>query len=286
MKARELEEMRLLEDRHPWFRARRRALEPFVIEALTAAPEGAWLDLGAGTGANVEAWGGARPCIALDRASEALAHLRARTGCAPAKLLQGTAEHLPLADHSVACVTAFDLLEHVDDRATLNEIARVLKPGGRLVVSVPTWPSLWSAHDRALGHRRRYRPRELSALLEDNGFALRASRAFLCSALPFVWLLRKVHPRRAPASGGSETTDFAALGPVATRFLGLCLRLDALLARVVPPRVGLSLFVACERRQDLRRAAKIARKSSSGRSSGSSSSSSSQTERPAATVAR
>ena len=288
MKRRELEEMRALEDRHPWFDARRRALAPMVTEALAQAPPGAWLDLGAGTGANVEAWSGTRPCIALDRASEALSFLRARSACADVRGVQASAERLPFADASCACVTAFDLLEHVDDAATLGEIARVLKPGGRLVVSVPTWPSLWSEHDVALGHRRRYRPRALRALLVEHGFRVRTSGGFLFSALPFVWLMRTVR-RTRPSSTSDPRTDFASLGPFATRVLALCLRLDRVLARCIRPKVGLSLLVSGELRQGLRRADKIARTSSSGSSSAGASpsfASASQTERPAATVAR
>jgi len=65
-------------------------------------------------------------------------------------------------------VTLLDVLEHVpDDAALLSSLTGVLRPGGYLLISVPAWPGLFSSHDAALGHQRRYRPREALALLRD-----------------------------------------------------------------------------------------------------------------------
>jgi len=65
-------------------------------------------------------------------------------------------------------VTLLDVLEHVpDDAALLSSLTGVLRPGGYLLISVPAWPGLFSSHDVALGHQRRYRPQEALALLRD-----------------------------------------------------------------------------------------------------------------------
>jgi len=295
MKARELDELRAIEDRHPWFRARRRALAPLVEDALAAAPPGPWLDLGAGTGANLVhlAPDSNRRRLALDRSARALAHLVARTGARDVRTTRADAEALPFASGSLACVTALDLLEHIDDDACLREIARVLQPAGAFVVSVPAWPSLWSRHDQLLGHRRRYRPRDLSRVLRRHGFTIRATRPFVCSALPLVALVRSVlrRPLDAPPLDASlddapgARTDFGWLGGCGTRLLDLSLRLDELAARVGRLPFGLSVLVACERAQDARWAARIARTSSSGISAGTSPAAS-LSERPAAIVAR
>lgn len=278
MNARELDELRALEDEHPWFRARRRALEPLFLRASSEAPAGPWLDVGAGTGGNLAAFACERPRIALDRSGHALALLGGRRGCRDVWRVRAGAERLPLADASVACVTALDLLEHVDDRAALDEIARVLKPGGRLLASVPRWPGLWSAHDVALGHRRRYRRSELAAELRARGLTPLASRGFVTSALPLVWLVRRCRAR----SPEPARTDFGALGASGRAVLSLSLGLDEVLARLLGRAAlpGLSWIVACERAQE-RRADRIARTSSSGISAASA-----RSERPAAIVAR
>ena len=90
----------------------------------------------------------------LDMGLAALRHARAR-GLAVAR---GSAENLPVGDAQLDVVVALDVLEHLDDdRRALDEILRVLRPGGVLLATVPAYPFLWSSHDEALGHRRRYR---------------------------------------------------------------------------------------------------------------------------------
>jgi len=70
-------------------------------------------------------------------------------------------------------VTALDVIEHVeDDRAALQGLARCLKPGGRILVTVPAFPFLWSAHDVANHHHRRYTRATLKAAVEQAGLKL------------------------------------------------------------------------------------------------------------------
>jgi SAM-dependent methyltransferase len=79
-------------------------------------------------------------------------------------------------------VTALDILEHVDDdNAALRELWRLSKPGGSLLITVPAFGFLWSEHDEALQHRRRYTAAELESKLVAAGFQVVQMSYFLAS---------------------------------------------------------------------------------------------------------
>ena len=155
------EEMRALEERHWWFRGRRRLLRALLGRVGAG---GRLLDAGCGTGGNLAFFG---PGVGVDPAAEAVAACRARG----LDVVQAGLEALPFADAAFDVVLATDVLEHVeDDVAALRELRRVAAPGAVLLVTVPAHPRLWSAHDVALHHRRRYRRDELLARLCSAGW--------------------------------------------------------------------------------------------------------------------
>jgi SAM-dependent methyltransferase len=154
------------------------------------------LDIGCGTGANLpmlcSVAGDLGYVIGVDFSPLALQFARDQLGGLPVTLLQGDALHLPFRDSSFDIVTMLDVLEHLsDDRRSLHEVRRVLRPGGAYVFSVPAYQHLWSAHDEALHHFRRYEMRDLRALLSANGF-IPARLSFAMSLMPpAAWLWRK-----------------------------------------------------------------------------------------------
>jgi SAM-dependent methyltransferase len=85
---------------------------------------------------------------------------------------------LPFADGAFDVACAFELLEHVGpDEALLDEIARVVRPGGVLFLSCPMNPAYWTYYDKVIGHERRYRAAELSAKLAAAGFSVERTAA-------------------------------------------------------------------------------------------------------------
>jgi SAM-dependent methyltransferase len=139
-----------------------------VIKSLLPPPDGrrTVLDVGSGWGAvssRLGAWGdvtGVEPSgVAREEA--------ARRGV---NVLEGRAESLPVDDVSVDVAIASDVIEHLpDDGVAMAEIARVLRPGGLALITVPAYPRLMGAHDRALGHHRRYTRSTLLAAVEGAG---------------------------------------------------------------------------------------------------------------------
>src|SRR5215813_4322404 len=96
-----------------------------------------------------------------------------------ARAVRSTVACLPFPPATLGAIHAYDLLEHLtDDAAAVAELARVLAPGGRLVLSTPLHADRWHAFDRIVGHARRYEPEALVALLEAQGFALDAFAPF------------------------------------------------------------------------------------------------------------
>jgi SAM-dependent methyltransferase len=147
----------------PWVGSRRVvAVRPHLWRWLAASVDGLPV---------LEVGPGLRPTAAVgtsyfvDRSPHALRQLAARGG----KVAQAEAE-LGFPDGFFGAVLAFEVLEHVEaDGALLREIARVLRPGGTLMLSVPIRPSLWTPLDDACGHVRRYEPEELFAKLRAAG---------------------------------------------------------------------------------------------------------------------
>ena len=123
----------------------------------------------------VELGSGLRPRLPLDTAvfvdvSRTACRKLGRRG---ARAVCGSVGELPFTAGSVRAVHAYEVLEHVeDDAAAVRELARVLRPGGLLVVSTPLHPRRWDDFDRVVGHARRYAPEALVGLLEQHGFAL------------------------------------------------------------------------------------------------------------------
>jgi SAM-dependent methyltransferase len=155
-----------LDTRHWWYRARREVLAR-LIERRVRPPEGAAiLEIGCGTGHNLEmlARFGRVQAIELDPAAREVATQRLGRPVGSARLpeLEG------IAEGAFDMVALLDVLEHVDDdRAALRSIARRLKPGGAILITVPAFPWMWSAHDVANHHHRRYTKKTLRAAITE-----------------------------------------------------------------------------------------------------------------------
>jgi SAM-dependent methyltransferase len=175
VKADEYAKMYRAETEFWWFAGKGRLMT--ALAARWLAESGPGLDVGCGTGANLERMRGRGDWTGLDASAEALTFCAERGHGA---LVAGDAGRLPFATGSFTGVTALDLLEHLgDDAAAAAELYRVLRPGGRLIVTVPAYPGLWSAHDEAMGHVRRYRRAGLRRLLSGAGFEVRWLSYFL-----------------------------------------------------------------------------------------------------------
>ncbi|TMJ15001.1 MAG: class I SAM-dependent methyltransferase, partial [Alphaproteobacteria bacterium] len=157
-----------LDGLHWWYRARRRILEDLIRRKIPLAANARILEIGCGTGHNLDMLGGFGrvDAIEIDGAARALASSRLGHAVldAPLPELPG----VPNATYDL--ITILDVLEHVeDDRAALRSMAAKLKPGGKILITVPAHPWMWSAHDVVNHHKRRYTRRTLRTALTDAG---------------------------------------------------------------------------------------------------------------------
>lgn len=215
--------MREVEDSHWWFAGRRRILESFVariVSDLDLPPGGRprILDVGCGTGANLEMLAAFGDAEGVDISEDALAFCRER---GLTRVRRGAAEALPYEDAQFDLVTALDVVEHLDDdRAGLAEMRRVLRPGGRALLFVPAFMWLWGVQDDVSHHRRRYTRPTLRAAVEGAGLAVeRATYANITFFAPILAgrLLMRVTGVR-PAS--ENNVNVAALNGVLGRLFG------------------------------------------------------------------
>jgi len=164
----EYAEMYKLESFYWWFVARRQLLESLVESIARDFEQPTILDVGCGTGINYSVLSKYGDTFGTDASEEALAFSQSR---GTRTLARSHLESLPFANSTFDIVTALDVLEHVDDDLkALDEILRVTAKRGVLVITVPAYGFLWSEHDEALHHRRRYAASELRNKLTNAGF--------------------------------------------------------------------------------------------------------------------
>lgn len=157
----EISRLAAYEDWYWWHRARRRIIDHLLARTLRGN-DLRILDVGAGTGATSKALERYGRVLAVDMSAEAVATAR-RRGLDVARM---DATRLAVPDATFDLVVVLDVIEHLeDDAAAVLELRRVLKPGGVLLVTVPAYKWLWSSHDVANHHWRRYRRRELRGVL-------------------------------------------------------------------------------------------------------------------------
>jgi SAM-dependent methyltransferase len=182
----ELQLLTSLEDRHWWYRERRAILRR---ELRRLPGPGRALDIGAAGGGNtrvLEAHGW--QAIALEY-SDSAADVAFSRGV---RIVRADARELPMRSGICGLVTAFDVLEHIDeDYLAAAEIARVLQPGGTALIAVPCDMALWSAHDDAVGHLRRYSRPELAGLVQKAGLTVERMWSWNVLLRPAVAMRRK-----------------------------------------------------------------------------------------------
>jgi len=199
-----LQSLKLLPPDYFWHRHRYRlALEFVPPHARTL------LDYGCGDGRFVRTLvqafkGSGRTILACDTFPLAYEALQEEIASQQARWLANPAE----VQGSCDFVSALDVIEHCeDDRAEVFALARLLRPGGVLFISVPAFPELWSDWDAGLGHFRRYRPEGLAELLAAAGLRVQKCSCFFSYLAVPAWL-------RARRRGGERPAQFPILsGP-------------------------------------------------------------------------
>ena len=229
------------EERHWWHQAKRKIVLDF-IKIYIPNKKLTLIDIGCGTGKNMEtlqqfgqAWG-------LDSSTKAIKYCKKR---GLSNVILGNAEDTKLAGNKFDLVTLLDVLEHVDDDKLLKEMSRILKKNGYLLITVPALEWMWSQWDVVLHHKRRYTKKSLISILQKNKFEIiTISYMYLFLILPalVVRMMKKIHNKKEYGS------DFSLSNPFLNKILSTFAAIERYFIKRGLIPVGLSLIVLAQKK--------------------------------------
>jgi SAM-dependent methyltransferase len=196
-----------VDEHHWWYRGRRRIIRA-ELDRLPLPATATVLDAGCGSGRTMQELVeyGEVHGVELDPEAAEVARSRGH-----GEVQIGRLEELPWGDGSFDLIACLDVIEHTeDDRVTLRELRRVCKPGGRLLLTVPAYQALWSLHDEANHHFRRYSRPTLRAAAVESGWRVERMTSFNSVLLPPAAVVRLAQRRRR--TNGTYTPELK-VGP-------------------------------------------------------------------------
>lgn len=231
-----------VEEGHWWFAGRRKLFARELTRTGLGSASNV-LDVGTGTGANLRMLRSldARNVTGLDSNELAIAYCQSKN---LGEVRRGDICAIPFADESFDFVLATDVIEHVDDdSAALEEVSRVLKNGGKALIAVPAFPSLWGLQDIVAHHKRRYRLRPLLKKMRAAG--LMPLRYYHFNYLLFapIWLARRL----IDLLGIKRSSEAEFNSPFINRCLSVVFTFDTATAPFLRLPFGVSIFVIGER---------------------------------------
>ncbi len=204
---------------HWWYVARRRILAGLIADRIRPAKNARILEVGCGTGHNFDMLGqfGTVDAIEIDDGARAVAETRLGRPIltAPLPALTG------ISDGAYDMIALLDVLEHIDDdHASLASLRRKLKPGGKILLTVPANPWMWSAHDRAHHHHRRYTKAGLAQVARNAGLKIELISPFNSLLFPVAAAARLVG-KLIGKSTSDDQMPSAPVNAMLTRIFGL-----------------------------------------------------------------
>jgi len=235
------QQMAELDDRHWWYRARRKILAELIRREVRLPADARILEIGCGTGHNLQMLAGFGHVDGLELDEEAAALSEKRLG---RKVMRSPLPELDQVPDNYDLIGAFDVIEHIDDdRAALAAIATKLKPAGKFMMTVPAHPWMWTAHDVANHHKRRYSKRALRSLIENSPMKLERLGYFNSLLFPVA-----IAERAASKLRGKDNGDVSLPPAPLNRALEAVFASERYLVGRLPLPPGLSLFAVASAR--------------------------------------
>jgi SAM-dependent methyltransferase len=228
------------EDRHFWFKSLRRNARLLLERGLAGRTPSLIIDCGAGTGRNLDWLRTIGPAVGVELSPTGLAHARRQHR----RMVRASVTAMPFADAAADVATSFDVLyclDEADERKAVQEMWRVLRPGGVLIVNVAALDVLRGSHSVLTHERRRYTRQSLSRLLAGAGFAIETLTFANLSAFPPALALRWLERMSGRAASASDADLRVPFAPVNTAFNALA-SLEAGWLRLANLPIGTSVL--------------------------------------------
>jgi SAM-dependent methyltransferase len=230
------QQMAELDDRHWWYRGRRKIIADLIRREAQLPKDAHILEIGCGTGHNLAMLSGFGHVEALELDDEARALSEKRLG---RRVMSSPLPELAeVPERHYHLIGAFDVIEHIeDDKAAVASVATKLRPGGRFIMTVPAHQWMWSAHDVVNHHQRRYSKAALKRLLDQSPLRLEAIGYFNSLLFPVA-----VAERMASKVRGKDDADLSLPPKPLNSALERVFAAERYLIGRVPLPPGLSLF--------------------------------------------
>ena len=230
-----------LEDRHWWFSARRTILERVIRENALKGSRIKILEAGCGTGGNLEMLRSLGDLVAFEPDDDARKLAASKSDC---EIRHGTLpDGNPYKDQKFDLIVAFDVIEHVEqDEESLAALRQSLAPGGKLIMTVPALPWMWSAHDERHHHFRRYTRDGLAETVKRAGYQAVELTYFNTLLFPLIAGVRMVKK----LFGMSQAEDDAMPPAPVNAILRGVFAAERFLIGRIPLPIGVSLVAVLE----------------------------------------
>jgi SAM-dependent methyltransferase len=226
-----------------WWHVGRKSIIKELLKGLRIPTSCRIINIGCGTGGIIPTLKQFGEVENYDPSVEAVQICRER-GYENTRVFDG--KKLPCADESFDLAVALDVLEHIEeDASALEEWLRILKPGGRLLITVPAYQWLWSSHDEALGHYRRYTASQLHGKLNRAGFSVGKRSYAITFSFPLILGYRLLDSLRR--SDRTPAASYVLLPRPINTVLTALLKLEALLLRFTNFPIGTSVVIIAKK---------------------------------------
>ncbi len=237
-----------LEREHWWFRARLEILENLfrtdILPKATSSSKLAILNAGVATGATTTMLEQYGAVTSLEYDKDCCQFLEETLQM---EVVNGSLTELPFADNSFDLVCAFDVIEHIKEHdLAVAEMKRVLRPNGRIFLTVPAFQFLWGEHDEINHHERRYTQQMLVDVVAESGIKIERKSYFNFFLFFPIFLVRMLLKLRPAKKDGEHKSDFETFksGGIINKMLYKLFGLEkGVLKHNINFPVGVSLFV-------------------------------------------
>jgi 2-polyprenyl-3-methyl-5-hydroxy-6-metoxy-1,4-benzoquinol methylase len=233
------------EEKHFWFIARKE----FILQSLKPHVDAndKIIEIGAGTG-NVARYLQKNGYENISVGEMHLNGLRYAQSYGMSECYQFDLLDAPF-ENEFDTVCLFDVLEHIpNDVSALQNVNKMLKENGNIVLSIPAHMWLWNRDDAIAGHKIRYTKKELVQKLENNGFEVLNARYFFISITPLLLLRRFLNKDNAAEVRSSEHSKDISMNPLLSKVLLCVSRIENKLNKFLPNWCGGSLFVIARKK--------------------------------------